>query len=85
MNLKKIIIGYLLITYGILGELLPILEGLVFITIGLLLLKDDVKWAHRLLFEWTEDRSLLRQAVTYLSDKVDHISETIGLSNKGKK
>jgi uncharacterized membrane protein YbaN (DUF454 family) len=85
MNLKKIIIGYLLIVFGVMGELLPLLEGVIFVILGLLLLKDDVKWAHRLLFECTEKYTILHKGILFLSEKVDKISENLGLSHKGKK
>lgn len=85
MNLKKIIIGYILIVYGILGELLPLLEGLLFIAIGLLLLKDDVQWVQRLLNEWIKEDSFARKILDFLSKKIDKLSHTLGISNKDPK
>ena len=49
---KKIAIsfcGWLFIFLGVLGLFLPVLQGVFFLLIGLLILSSEYAWAHRLL------------------------------------
>ncbi|MBU4460186.1 MAG: hypothetical protein KJ579_06430 [Verrucomicrobia bacterium] len=45
----RIAAGGALIVLGIVGLFLPVLQGLLFITLGLTLLARDVPWARRLI------------------------------------
>lgn len=44
-----LIVGWAFILLGIAGLFLPILQGILFIVIGLLILSSEYVWAHRLL------------------------------------
>jgi uncharacterized protein len=51
-KLKRIailIVGWAFILFGIVGLFLPILQGILFILIGLLILSTEYVWAHNLL------------------------------------
>jgi uncharacterized membrane protein YbaN (DUF454 family) len=51
---KKIILllfGWGFILLGVLGLFLPILQGVLFLLIGLLILSSEYVWAHRLLLK----------------------------------
>jgi uncharacterized protein len=44
-----IVTGWLFIILGVVGLFLPIMQGLLFICIGLLILSSEYVWAHKLL------------------------------------
>lgn len=44
-----LIVGWAFILLGILGLFLPILQGVLFLFIGLIILSSEYVWAHRLL------------------------------------
>jgi uncharacterized protein len=44
-----LIVGWAFILLGILGLFLPILQGVLFLIIGLIILSSEYVWAHRLL------------------------------------
>ena len=44
-----LILGWSFIALGIVGLFLPILQGVLFILIGLVILSSEYVWAHRLL------------------------------------
>jgi uncharacterized membrane protein YbaN (DUF454 family) len=44
-----VIIGWFFILLGIVGLFLPILQGILFILIGLIILSSEYVWAHHLL------------------------------------
>lgn len=44
-----IVVGWAFILLGIAGLFLPILQGILFITIGLIILSTEYVWAHHLL------------------------------------
>jgi uncharacterized protein len=51
-GLKRVlilIVGWAFIVLGIAGLFLPILQGILFLVIGLLILSSEYVWAHRLL------------------------------------
>lgn len=48
-RVSTIVIGWMFILLGIAGLFLPILQGILFITIGLIILSSEYVWAHRLL------------------------------------
>ncbi len=51
-KLKRIVIlivGWTFILLGIAGLFLPILQGILFLLIGLIILSSEYVWAHRLL------------------------------------
>ena len=52
MNVKRIAIlavGWMFILLGIAGLFLPILQGVLFLLIGLIILSTEYVWAHHLL------------------------------------
>jgi uncharacterized protein len=44
-----ILVGWVFIVLGILGLFLPVLQGILFLLIGLLILSTEYVWAHNLL------------------------------------
>lgn len=44
-----LIVGWSFILLGILGLFLPILQGILFLLVGLIILSSEYVWAHRLL------------------------------------
>jgi len=44
-----LIVGWGFIVVGMIGLLLPVLQGVLFLVIGLLILSSEYVWAHRLL------------------------------------
>ena len=44
-----LIVGWAFILLGILGLFLPILQGVLFLLVGLIILSSEYVWAHRLL------------------------------------
>ena len=44
-----LIVGWTFIVLGVLGLFLPILQGVLFLLIGLIILSSEYVWAHRLL------------------------------------
>ncbi len=49
---KKVLVlalGWTFIVLGVLGLFLPILQGILFLLIGLIILSTEYVWAHRLL------------------------------------
>jgi uncharacterized membrane protein YbaN (DUF454 family) len=49
---KKIgilLVGWAFILFGVVGLFLPILQGMLFLLIGLVILSSEYVWAHRLL------------------------------------
>ena len=58
----RIIGGFGLIVLGVIGLFLPVLQGIAFIVLGLLLLSREFHWARRLL-DWARRKwSAVRQA-----------------------
>ena len=44
-----LIVGWAFILLGILGLFLPVLQGVLFLVVGLIILSSEYVWAHRLL------------------------------------
>jgi uncharacterized membrane protein YbaN (DUF454 family) len=59
-----LIVGWCFILLGIVGLFLPILQGVLFLLIGLIILSSEYVWAHHLL-------SKLRQRFPKLSTAAD--------------
>lgn len=45
-SLKRKVAGFALLFLGALGTVLPILQGFLFIALGLFVLRDQYAWAH---------------------------------------
>jgi len=63
-----LIVGWFFILLGILGLFLPILQGVLFILIGLIILSSEYVWAHHLL-------ARLKQRFPKLGRVADQASE----------
>ena len=51
-KLKRIavlVVGWLILALGVVGLFLPILQGVLFLLIGLIILSSEYIWAHKLL------------------------------------
>ena len=46
-SLKRKVAGFALLFLGAIGTVLPILQGALFIALGLFVLRDQYAWAHR--------------------------------------
>ena len=69
-QLKKaivLVVGWAFILLGIIGLFLPILQGVLFLLIGLVILSSEYAWAHHLLAK-------LRQRFPKLSRTADQAS-----------
>jgi uncharacterized membrane protein YbaN (DUF454 family) len=62
-----LIIGWVFILFGIVGLFLPVLQGILFILIGLTILSTEYVWAHHLLAK-------LRQRFPKTAHAADHAS-----------
>ncbi len=84
VKLKRRILGYGCLILGVIGGFLPILQGWVFIALGLLLLKDHSRWARRA-FLWVYKKfPKSRKAFKKAESMVDRVLEKFGLAEKGK-
>lgn len=54
-RIGKIVLGWVFLVLGVLGLFLPILQGVLFLAIGLAILATEQVWAHRLLL-WLRRR-----------------------------
>jgi hypothetical protein len=67
-RLLILIVGWVFIVLGIIGLFLPVLQGMLFLIIGLLILSSEYVWAHRLLQK-------LRQRFPAIGHKADEARE----------
>ncbi len=68
---KKILIqvtGWIFIVLGIVGLFLPILQGVLFLLVGLMILSSEYAWAHHLL-------TRLRERFPKISSTADQAAE----------
>jgi uncharacterized protein len=63
-----LIVGWIFILFGIVGLFLPVLQGILFILIGLVVLSTEYVWAHHLLAK-------LRQRIPKLGRAADQATE----------
>lgn len=54
-RLGKVTLGWGFLVLGVLGLFLPVLQGVLFLAIGLVILSTEQAWAHRLL-TWLRGR-----------------------------
>ena len=57
MNVKRMVVlalGWMFILLGVAGLFLPILQGILFLLIGLIILSTEYVWAHHLLHRLRE-------------------------------
>lgn len=69
-NVKRLLIlvvGWIFVLFGIVGLFLPVLQGILFILIGLTILSTEYAWAHHLLAK-------LRQRFPKIAHAADHAS-----------
>lgn len=55
LRLGKLVLGWAFLVLGVLGLFLPVLQGVLFLAIGLAILAPEQEWAHRLL-HWARHR-----------------------------
>ena len=67
-----LVLGWMFIVLGIAGLFLPILQGILFLLIGLVILSSEYVWAHHLLRK-------LRERFPGLSRKADEATEKAAL------
>ena len=66
-RILALITGWAFIVFGIVGLFLPVLQGILFILIGLTILSTEYVWAHHLLAK-------LRQRFPKIAHAADHAS-----------
>jgi hypothetical protein len=73
LRIGRHVLGWLFIVLGILGLFLPILQGILFLCIGVLLLADDIPPFKRLIerieHKWPRTRGPLEKARSWLGHK----------------
>jgi hypothetical protein len=52
---KRKLLGWSLLTLGVVGTVLPVLQGVLFLVLGLFVLRHQYLWAHRGMV-WAEGR-----------------------------
>jgi uncharacterized membrane protein YbaN (DUF454 family) len=58
-----VVVGWAFILLGIAGLFLPVLQGILFLLIGLVILSSEYVWAHRLLHRLGERFPTLHSAI----------------------
>jgi uncharacterized protein len=66
------IVGWIFILLGVLGLFLPILQGILFLLVGLMILSSEYAWAHKLL-------QRIRSRFPKISRKADEASAKASL------
>lgn len=73
----KLFLGWVFLVLGIAGLVLPFLQGILFIAIGLWLLSHELEWAHRkrewLLRRFPHLRPRIERAEAYLEEHGERI------------
>jgi uncharacterized protein len=64
-----LIVGWGFILLGILGLFLPILQGVLFLVVGLIILSSEYIWAHRLLTRLRERFPKIGRAADQATEK----------------
>jgi uncharacterized membrane protein YbaN (DUF454 family) len=87
---KRILVltlGWFFIVLGVLGLFLPILQGVLFLVIGLLLLSTEYQWAKRLIEKvsrkYPKVGSLMQKATGFVERLIQKV-ENLGKKNPGK-
>jgi uncharacterized membrane protein YbaN (DUF454 family) len=68
-KIAVIVVGWAFLLLGIVGLFLPILQGVLFILIGLIILSTEYVWAHRLLTRLKTKFPRLGRAADAASEK----------------
>lgn len=70
-RVMALIAGWAFIALGIAGLFLPILQGVLFLLIGLVILSSEYVWAHHLLHRLLERFPRLRRMADRAREKAD--------------
>ena len=76
----RLSLGYGFLILGFLGGFIPILQGWIFIALGLILLKDHAVWARRLSIWLRRKYPKVRPVFKQAFQKIDEWLEKAGLS-----
>lgn len=76
----RLSLGYGFLILGFLGGFIPILQGWIFIALGLILLKDHAVWARRLSIWLRRKYPKVRPAFKKAFQKIDEWLRKAGLS-----
>jgi uncharacterized membrane protein YbaN (DUF454 family) len=79
--LKRITVlalGWFFVLLGIIGLFLPILQGILFILIGLIILSTEYVWAHRLLEKLQARYPTISRKATEASARAYHWLQRFG-------
>ncbi|MGZ4787836.1 MAG: PGPGW domain-containing protein [Terriglobales bacterium] len=80
-HLKRIailVVGWAFILLGIVGLFLPVLQGILFLLIGLLILSTEYVWAHRLLHKMRARFPKIAEHMDHARSKVERWLKKIG-------
>ena len=80
VKIIRLALGYGFLGFGMLGGFIPILQGWIFIALGLILLKDHARWARALSIWLRRKHPHLRPAFQTAFKKIDSWLEKVGLS-----
>ena len=78
-KIKRHVIGVLLLIFGILGGILPIIQGWIFVCLGLLVLKDDIAFIPKLIVKLKAKFPKASPFFSKAEEKVDHVMHKWGL------
>lgn len=69
-KLKRYVVAFFLILMGVIAAFLPVLQGWIFICLGLLVIKDDARWVRALIAKikrrWPKVRPVFVKVESYL-------------------
>jgi uncharacterized membrane protein YbaN (DUF454 family) len=72
-RLTVLVVGWSFIVLGIIGLFLPILQGILFLCVGLIILSSEYAWARR----WLEKARKRFPAVARQSDKAAELARSL--------
>lgn len=67
-----LIVGWIFVLLGIVGMFLPILQGILFLVVGLLILSSEYVWAHQLLTKLRARFPKMSRAADEAAGKATH-------------
>lgn len=71
--MSVLIIGWFFIALGVVGLFLPILQGILFIAIGLLILSKESKWAEAMVMKIKERYPQQYEKIEKLKQKISFL------------
>ena len=79
-RLIRLTLGYGFLIFGMIGGFIPVLQGWIFVAIGLILLKDHSTWARRISIWMRKKHPHIRTAFRHGHAHIDRWLKKIGLA-----